>query len=138
MLFQTGFSLRELVTDAFEKAGVVPRVLHTSEQLSTVESLIRSGTASGFLLRPLACGDASLAAIPLTPPVCVQVSLVWRRSRKPFVTWHGSWTCAARRSCFDPRKNCLRQKPEAVLGRNSVCADAEHQVPMPKMPMVTP
>ena len=78
------FSLRELVTDAFEKAGVVPRVLHTSEQLSTVESLIRSGTASGFLLRPLACGDASLAAIPLTPPVCVQVSLVWRRSRKPF------------------------------------------------------
>lgn len=84
VLFQTGFSLRELVTDAFEKAGVVPRVLHTSEQLSTVESLIRSGTASGFLLRPLACGDASLAAIPLTPPVCVQVSLVWRRSRKPF------------------------------------------------------
>lgn len=84
VLFQTGFSLRELVTDAFEKAGVVPRVLHTSEQLSTVESLIRSGTASGFLLRPLACGDASLAAISLSPPVCVQVSLVWRRSRKPF------------------------------------------------------
>ena len=84
VLFQTGFSLRELVTDAFEKAGVTPRVLHTSEQLSTVESLIRSGTASGFLLRPLACADASLSAVSLSPPVSVQVSLVWRRSRKPF------------------------------------------------------
>ncbi len=84
VLFQTGFSLRELVTDAFETAGVTPRVLHTSEQLSTVESLIRSGTASGFLLRPLACTDPTMAAISLDPPIHVQVSLVWRRSRRPF------------------------------------------------------
>ena len=84
VLFQTGFSLRELVAAAFETAGVTPRVLHTSEQLSTVESLIRSGTASGFLLRPLAGSDPSMAAVPLTPPIRVQVSLVWRRSRRPF------------------------------------------------------
>ena len=84
VLFQTGFSLRELVAAAFEAAGVTPRVLHTSEQLSTVESLIRSGTASGFLLRPLAGSDPSMAAVPLAPPIRVQVSLVWRRSRRPF------------------------------------------------------
>lgn len=84
VLFQSGFSLRELVTEAFEEAGVTPRVLHTSEQLSTVESLIRSGTASGFLLSPLTGGDPSMAAVPMDPPIRVQVSLAWRRSRKPF------------------------------------------------------
>lgn len=49
-----------------------------------MESLIRSGTASGFLLRPLAGSDPSMAAVPLAPPIRVQVSLVWRRSRRPF------------------------------------------------------
>jgi len=84
VFFQSSFSLRESVMQQFEAAGIVPNVLHSTEQLSTVESLIRSGTASGFLLRPLADSIPDLAAVPLMPPLSVQVSLVWKRSQKPF------------------------------------------------------
>ena len=52
--------------------------------LSTVQSLIRSGTATGFLLRPLAATMPDLAVLSLEPQVFVHVSLVWRRSQKPF------------------------------------------------------
>lgn len=82
VFFQSGFSSRELVIDWFQAAGVQPRILHATDQLSTVTSLIRSGTATGFLLRPLA--EEGLAGIPLDPPLAVQVSLVRRRARKPF------------------------------------------------------
>ena len=84
VFFQSSFSLRERVMQQFEAAGVTPRILHSTEQLSTVQSLIRSGTATGFLLRPLAVTMPDLAALSLDPAAFVQVSLVWRRSQKPF------------------------------------------------------
>ena len=84
VFFQSSFSLRERVMQQFEAAGVTPRILHATEQLSTVQSLIRSGTATGFLLRPLADTMPDLAVLSLEPQVFVHVSLVWRRSQKPF------------------------------------------------------
>ena len=80
VFFQSNFSLRERVMQQFEDAGVTPRILHATEQLSTVQSLIRSGTATGFLLRPLAATMPDLAALSLEPQVFVHVSLAWRRS----------------------------------------------------------
>lgn len=56
VFFQSSFSSRELVVRWFQAAGVPPRVLHVTDQLSTVESLIRSGTATGFLLAPWRSG----------------------------------------------------------------------------------
>ena len=84
VLFQSSFAMRELSMRQFETAGVTPNILHTTEQLSTVQSLIRSGTATGFLLRPLADAMPEIAALSLEPPVFVQVSLVWKRHCKPF------------------------------------------------------
>ena len=84
VFFQSSFSLRERVMQQFEDAGVTPHILHATEQLSTVQSLIRSGTATGFLLRPLAATMPDLAVLSLEPQVFVHVSLVWRRSQKPF------------------------------------------------------
>lgn len=68
----------------FEIAGITPRILHTTEQLSTVQSLIRNDTATGFLMRPLAEMMSDIATIPFSPPLSIQVSLVWKRSPKPF------------------------------------------------------
>ncbi len=84
VLFQDSFFLRELTMRQFERAGIAPRILHATEQLSTVQSLIRSGTATGFLLRPLADAMPELSALSLDPPVFVQVSLAWKHSCKPF------------------------------------------------------
>ncbi len=84
VFFHSNFSLRERVMQQFEDAGITPHILHATEQLSTVQSLIRSGTATGFLLRPLAATMPDLAVLSLEPQVFVHVSLVWRRSQKPF------------------------------------------------------
>ena len=84
VFFQSSFSLRERVMQQFDDAGITPHILHATEQLSTVQSLIRSGTATGFLLRPLASTMPDLAVLPLEPQLFVHVSLVWRRSQKPF------------------------------------------------------
>lgn len=89
-----GFALTEEGTALWEMAqSLLRHADHMSSQMQALGQRRRPvrlgvppmiGTASGFLLRPLACADASLAAISLSPPVSVQVSLVWRRSRKPF------------------------------------------------------
>ena len=84
VFFQSSFSLRERVMQQFENAGITPRILHATDQLSTVQSLIRSSTATGFLLHPLASTMPDLAVLSLEPQVFVHVSLVWRRSHKPF------------------------------------------------------
>jgi len=82
VFFRTGFFQPELLQQQFEEAGVVPRVLHTTDQLSTVQSLIRSRTASGFLLGFLAEQTPDLKCLPVKPPMVVQVSLVWDRRRQ--------------------------------------------------------
>lgn len=84
VFFQTNFSTQEIVMRQFEIAGITPRILHTTEQLSTVQSLIRNDTATGFLMRPLAEMMSDIATIPFSPPLSIQVSLVWKRSPKPF------------------------------------------------------
>ena len=84
VFFQSSFASRDLVMRRFRQAGVTPRILHSTEQLSTVESLIRSGTATGFLFRALVESAAGLAGVSLDPPIIAQVSLVWRKARKPF------------------------------------------------------
>lgn len=82
VFFQAGFLQPEQLQQQFEEAGVVPHVLHTTDQLSTAQSLIRSRTASGFLLGFLAEQTPDLKCLPLDPPMMVQVSLVWDRRRQ--------------------------------------------------------
>lgn len=82
VFFQSSFSQHELVMRQFRAAGVQPWVLHETEQLSTVHSLIQSGTASGFLLRFLAESLPGVQWVRLDPPVPVEISLVWDRRRK--------------------------------------------------------
>lgn len=75
VLFQNSFSLCELATDRFKTAGITPNILHSTGQLSTLESLIRSGTASGFFLKPLADHMPELVSLLLSPPAFAQFSL---------------------------------------------------------------
>ncbi len=82
VFFQSSFSQHELVMRQFQAAGVQPRVLHETEQLSTVHSMVRSGAASGFLLRFLAESLPGVQWVRLDPPVPVEVSLAWDRRRK--------------------------------------------------------
>ncbi len=82
VFFQSSFSQHELVMRRFQEARVTPQVLHETEQLSTVHSLIQSGTASGFLLRFLAEKLPGVRWVRLDPPVPVEIRLAWDRRRK--------------------------------------------------------
>ena len=82
VLFNSSLSVGELLLQQFAEARIDPSIFHTTAQLSTVQSLIRSGAASGFLLRPMVSTMPDIVSLPLTPNLFVHVSLVWKQ--KPF------------------------------------------------------
>lgn len=82
VLFNDSFFVGELLVQQFSEAGIAPDILHTTAQLSTVQSLIHSGAATGFLLRPMAETMPGIVFLPLSPPLLIHVSLVWKQ--KPF------------------------------------------------------
>ena len=84
VLFRDSLQLNERIPAWFASAGLTPRVRHTTGQLSTVETMIRSGTASGFLFRPTAGLGGAMAVCALSPAMRMEVSLAWNRRRRPF------------------------------------------------------
>lgn len=82
VFFNDSFSVGELLLRQFSEAHIRPDIFHTTAQLSTVQSLIRSGAATGFLLRSMAETIPGTVCIPLSPPLSMHVSLVWKQ--KPF------------------------------------------------------
>ena len=81
VLFQDSFFQTQLIKDRFVRSGLTPRILLQTQQLSTLQSMVDSTDAAGFLFRPLLEGQSRLCPIPLSDPIRVQVSLVWKRSR---------------------------------------------------------
>ena len=81
VVFSQGFYHNELIFDMFKEAGVVPRVMHNSSQLSTVERLITDGVASGFLFRELTGRCEGMTGISFDRPLRTRISLVWKKER---------------------------------------------------------
>ena len=80
VLFKNSFFQTERILDAFACCGCAPRVLLTTAQLSTVQKMIESNVAVGFLFAFLTEASEDLVGIPLNPPMKTQVSLVWKHS----------------------------------------------------------
>lgn len=59
----------------------MPRVMHNSSQLSTVERLIADGVAVGFLFRELTEHSEGMAGISFEPALRTGISLVWKKER---------------------------------------------------------
>lgn len=81
VLFPDSFFQTERILSCFAEAGVKPRILHRSSQLSTVEQLIADVIAAGFLFREVAEKNKELVSIPFTPRLYTDVSLVFRKDR---------------------------------------------------------
>ena len=98
VLFQDSFFQTQVIKDRFAQAGLEPEILLQTRQLSTLRSMVSHTDAAGFLFRPLLEGDPDLCPIPLSQPIQVKVSLVWKRERamlpamellRQFVSDHG-------------------------------------------------
>lgn len=77
VLFKNSFFQTERIIARFEAAGITPKILLQSDQLSTIHKLIASNAAVGFLFRQVIDTLPEIAFRPLDPPMTTQVSLVW-------------------------------------------------------------
>lgn len=80
VLFKNSFFQTERIMAGFAKLSITPNILLDSAQLSTVQNMIASGTAVGFMFAFLLRSTPDLAGIPLDPPMTTRVSLVWKKS----------------------------------------------------------
>ncbi len=80
VLFRSGFFQNEVITRMFAENSVEPQVLFETDQLSTMVSMVRTGTADGFLFRNVASSYEGIVPVSLDPPLRLQISLCWNRS----------------------------------------------------------
>lgn len=78
VLFKDNFFQTNEIKKWFKQGGVEPEILLQTDQLSTLQKLITSGVATGFMFRELISGNPEIEAIPLVDPIPVRVSLVWK------------------------------------------------------------
>lgn len=80
VMFKNSFFQTERILNAFRALNILPNVVLYTAQLSTLQNMIATGTAVGFLFSFLADQEAKLVGIPLDPPMTTSVSLVWPRT----------------------------------------------------------
>ena len=84
ILFKNSFFQTAKIKNRFEEAGVEPKILMQTDQLSTLLNLTASGRAVGFMFRQLIAENHDLTAVPFNPPMEIGVSLVWKASSDAF------------------------------------------------------
>lgn len=79
VLFKNSFFQTEEIKKRFAREQIEPRILLQTAQLSTVETMIESHAAVGFLFKPLIENNPDIASVSLEPPLHVKVSLVRKK-----------------------------------------------------------
>ena len=81
VLFKNSFFQTQRILDAFSGLQCQPKIALYTAQLSTMQNMILSNNAVGFMFEFLTKTTPELVGIPLDPPMTTQVSLVWKKSR---------------------------------------------------------
>ena len=81
VLFKNSFFQTQRILDAFSRLQCQPKIALYTAQLSTMQNMILSNHAVGFMFDFLTKTTPELVGIPLNPPMTTQVSLVWKKSR---------------------------------------------------------
>lgn len=81
VLFKNSFFQTQRILDAFASLECQPKIALYTAQLSTMQNMIISSNAVGFMFEFLTKTTSELVGIPLDPPMTTQVSLVWKKSR---------------------------------------------------------
>lgn len=84
VLYKNGFYQTEEIKRWFVSSGVVPMILLQTEQLSTVETIISSGIAAGFLFRRLVEKNEKMVPLSVKVPLNIDISLVRKKDSYPF------------------------------------------------------
>ena len=81
VLFKNSFFQTERILGEFSRLSCQPQIALYTAQLSTMQKMIISSNAIGFMFEFLTKSTPELVGIPLDPPMTTQVSLVWKKSR---------------------------------------------------------
>ena len=81
VLFKNSFFQTERILGEFARLSCQPQIALYTAQLSTMQNMIISSNAVGFMFEFLTKSTPELVGIPLDPPMTTQVSLVWKKSR---------------------------------------------------------
>jgi DNA-binding transcriptional LysR family regulator len=80
--FERGASIRRMLDEAFERAGVTPEIGLEGNDLALVRSLVAQGIGLAIIPRSFAeLPGPAIAVRPLAPPLRMTVALWWRRGR---------------------------------------------------------
>ena len=77
ILFKNSFFQTERILEEFSRLSCKPNVLLYTMQLSTIEKMIASNTAIGFMFEFLLDTMPGIVGIPLEPAIKTQISLAW-------------------------------------------------------------
>ena len=79
ILFKDSFFQTEEIKKWFAFSGVEPKILMQTNQFSTMQTIISSNAAVGFLFKELVAANSQLVPIPIDEPMYVDVSLAWKK-----------------------------------------------------------
>ena len=79
ILFTSGYYHQTLLQTRFRDAGLTPNVLFSSNQLLTIKSFVRQNLAGAFLLPQVIEPGENIIALPVDPPLPLNIAVVWRR-----------------------------------------------------------
>lgn len=79
VLFSDTFFQTKTIKGWFAAKGVTPTVSVQTEQLSTAQSMIENDLAVGFMFKDVVNKSASIASVPLSPSLSVNVSVLRKK-----------------------------------------------------------
>lgn len=82
VLFKNSFFQTERILGEFARLSCAPNIILDTAQLSTIQNMIASNVAVGFMFEFLLKSTPELVGIPLDPPMTTQVSLAWKKGSR--------------------------------------------------------
>lgn len=84
VLFKDSFFQTNQIKKWFAKAEVEPKIALQTDQLSTMQKIIASGYASGFMFKDLVEANDEIQTYSLSENIPVNISLVWKATAPTF------------------------------------------------------
>ena len=59
-----------------------PNIILYSNQIVTMKNLVKEGAVCAFLMEEIVKDDEELSAIPINPPVPIEIGVIWRKNKR--------------------------------------------------------
>ena len=79
VMFKDSFFQTMQIKNWFSSAGVSPKIMLQTDQLSTLQNMVSKDMAVGFMFKELIKSDSDFSFVSAKNPICAQISLVWKK-----------------------------------------------------------